>query len=445
MNLASTTTNQVPGTATTTGWTSPGNGKVIDGSSATLGTGSVNTTQTDGTAASTQTGGVNDFGTTTNATGAPNSTLSSTTVSNTSAPTPTVATSSTVSGASDFTNTANTTGAIDTTLATSTYTDAGPGSVTLQPTSGNEGSPTSGYNDFTNPLNANLISGGVMSSANSATFAAGTFGPSQGELRLIGYPSLAAGTIPTSVTLTVRHFESTTSVSQVRVLVENSANTVLCTVNVTPQTNSNPATPFTANIGPAAGGGNNCLTTLANINGVKLDYQVGANTFTSPTFTLDGMSLTVTSAGDTANRTLALSSYTPQLAHPASTTVDAATISIAHEETANANPQLLLSGVNIAAGNAACNTITLTPSTVGATDTFNLLTQLTTNCGISAANVPATINGLTATYVTHLSAVGRTTVNLDAITIALTATDTATPPRSPSRTSHRRCPSLRQM
>ena len=99
-------------------------------------------------------------------------------------------------------------------------------------------------------------------------------------------------------------------------------------------------------------------------------------------------------------------------------------MSIAHKETANANPQLVLSGVNISAGNPACNTINLTASVAGATDNFNLLTQLATNCGIAAANIAATINGLTATYVTHLSATGTATVNLDGINLALTATDT---------------------
>ena len=123
LNLAGTTTNQTPGTATAPGWTNPNNAKVIDNSSATLGVGSVNTTQTPGTAATTQTAGVNDFGTTANATGAPNSTLSSTTLANTSATAPGTATSSTVSGASDFATTTNATGHDQRHLSTSTYTE----------------------------------------------------------------------------------------------------------------------------------------------------------------------------------------------------------------------------------------------------------------------------------------------------------------------------------
>ncbi len=425
LNLSGTTTTQVPGTATGAAFTNPNNAKTIDGSSATLATGSVNTTQTAGTAATTQTAGVNDFGTTGNATGAPNSTLSSATLANTYATTPGTATSSTVSGASDFTTATNATGTINGTYATSTYTNGGGGTVTLAPATGFDNSPTNGFNDFTAGANAEVISGGTMTTSNSANYSAGLFNTTGAEVRLTGFPATVTG-VPTNVVLTVRHQESSTSSVGVSVLVQDSSNNTLCTIPVPAQTSTNPGAPFTSvNLGPTASGGNNCVTTAAQLNGIKLDYQITkTNTFATVSFLLDGMSLAVTSSGDTTNRTLALSNFAPQLPNAANTTVDAATISIAHKETVNSNPQLVLSGVNIAAGNAACNTVTLTPSTTGATDTFNLLTQLTTNCGIAAANVAATINGLTATYVTHLSVTGTATVNLDGINLALTATDT---------------------
>jgi hypothetical protein len=421
------TTSQTPATATGPAWTNANSGRAIDGSSATLGAGSTNTPQTTGAAATTQTAGVNDFGTTTNATGAPNSTLSSATLGNVYATTPGTAASSTVSGSSDFATTANATGTINGTQSTAAYTNSGTSNTTLAPASNFENSPSSGYSDFSNALNAQVISGGVMNTGNSANYSASLF-TNPGEIRMIGYPDIAAGTALSTVTLTVRHQESSTgSGASVQVLVQDGSNNnnTLCTITVPAQTSTNPATPFVSvNLGPTASGGNNCLTTVNQINNVKFDYRVDASGFSAVNFLLDGMSLTVASTGDTNNRTLALSNFAPQLPNAASTTVDAATLSIAHKETANANPQLLLSGVNIAAGNPACNTINLTPSTAGATDAVNLLTQLATNCGIAAANIAATINGLTATYVTHLSTTGTATVNLDGINLALTATDT---------------------
>ncbi len=429
LNLAGTTTTQTPGTATAPGWTNPNNAKVIDTATATLTAGSVNTTQTAGTAATTQTAGVNDFGTTGNATGAPNSTLSSTTLSNTSSVAPGSATSSTVSGAADFTTTANATGTINGTYSTSTYANGGSGSVTLAGAAGFDNAPTAGFNSFTGPANAEAITGGTMTGSNSASYTSNAGSTTPGELRMTGYPDVPAGVVPTNVTLTVRHQESSTSPNVgVSVIVQDVSNNTLCTVTVPTQTSTNPASPFVSvNLGPTASGGTNCLSTATQINGVKLDYQVtksSGSRNTTVSYLLDGMSLAVTYTGDTANRTLALSAFAPQLANPANTTVDAATLSVSHKETVNSNPQLVLSGVNIPAANTACTTIALTPSTVGATDSVNLLSRLTTTCGIAAANIPATINGLTATYVTHLSAAGTATVNLDGVNLALTATDT---------------------
>ena len=370
LGINGSTTSQTPGTATGPTWTNANSGHAIDGSSATLGVASTSTLQTAGAAATTQTAGVNDFGTTGNATGAPNSTLSSTTLGNVYTTTPGTATSSTVSGSSDFATTANATGTINGTQSTATYTNSGSGSATLAPATGSENSPTSGFNDFTNPNNALSIGtagSNMTTGGNSATYTSGCFfSCPSGEMRLAYTGSLPAAAVLSSATLQVRHYQTGSTAGTLQVLVQNAAGTTTyCTKTVPANTASNAQGAPYSQVDLTG-----CLTTGAQANSVKIDYRVqSSGTFGSTTFYLDGMQLLLTYPGDTSNRTLAVSNFAPQLPNAANTTVDAATLSIAHQETANANPQLVLSGVNIAAGNPACNTINLTASTGGARPT----------------------------------------------------------------------------
>ncbi len=430
LSLSSSTATQTPGTATSADFANPNGGRTIgDASTASLTIGSASQSLNANSASASNTTGAADFTNTSNALGAPNGTLSTSTFSNSATAGPTAAASSqAVAGTDDFTNKNNALTYNDGTLATANW--SGSTTVTLAPATTVENSPSSGFDDFNGPNNALSINGGNMTTGNvSASYGSSCFFGSCGsaELRLSGYPDIPATATPSAVTLSIRHYESNSSIDSINVLVQNSSNQTLCTLPLSRQSNNNQASPYTqVNIGPSASGGNNCVTTAAQVNGLKLDYQVEGSGFigSAATFYLDGMQLSVT-YNDTANRTLALSSIAPQFPNPAATTIDAATLNVRHQETGTAaNQRLVLSGPNIS-GSAACNTIPLPTRASLTIDSIDLRDQLANaaKCNIAANQLAATINGLTITYTANLSAGGVTTVSVDGMNLVMTATD----------------------
>ena len=176
-----------------------------------------------------------------------------------------------------------------------------------------------------------------------------------------------------------------------------------------------------------------CLSTPTKLNGATYAYQLHlndtGNVSQSVTASVDGLSAAVIST-DTANQTFALSSPAPAV--PAGATIDSSVLSFAHQETGGTVTHAWCSRAPTSGAAPSCTTINLTPRPSLTTDTFDLNAQLRTNCGIAAANIAATINGMTVTYVTNLTAVAgdgtsqAVNVAVDGLKVVTVSTDAST-------------------
>ena len=147
---------------------------------------------------------------------------------------PSTATSSQANGSiDDFANKNNATGATgtgDNSAATATW-NVSPTSTTIAWRTGGTRATRMPGTSRSRTGRAAYVIEGTSSDANAANYT----GNGHAQLVLNGYPDIPANVVPTSVTLNVRHKESTSTTSNVALLEVNvldSSNNQLCTADI---------------------------------------------------------------------------------------------------------------------------------------------------------------------------------------------------------------------
>ena len=163
-------------------------------------------------------------------------------------------------------------------------------------------------------------------------------------------PTVPAGNVPDTLTLTFAHQETGAGSSPTLVITPGSA--AACT----PIALTSHAALTTDTITIPAG----CLNTVAKINGATYQYQVhvtDTGVSQSATVNVDGLKLVVVSTDETARR-LTLSNMTPAVSVLGTNTLDGVTLTFAHQETGSAlSPTFVITP----GGAGACAPIALTP------------------------------------------------------------------------------------
>ncbi|MFN8035064.1 MAG: hypothetical protein U0V73_03955 [Acidimicrobiia bacterium] len=404
--LTSTVPSITPGQAVSTqvgaagidDFNNPGNGRLIDGTATSSALAGMSQVQTATAAVSSTVTGPSDFAYLNNTIGIDGASATHTLASGSASMVPATADSSqTVTGTDDFANKANGK-VID--GATTSATISATGSATLKP-AGNAASGSS----FSPSGNALAIDGSFASYTSTCSF----FLCQSGQITLQGYPDIPASVAPTGATITVKHYEnSTSSIGTLKVDVLDGSGTTLCTVS--PPASTSSANSYSVTL-PAA-----CLNTAAKVNGVQLRFTGAMSTSFSGsrTFNLDGIELAITYAG-AAPRTLTLGSLSPQIPDAANATLDTAVLTIKHAESAAANQQIVITP---GGGGAACAAVALPQQAAPANDTINVKAS---GCLDSAVK----LNGATIVYQAS-TASGTVTSTVDGVKIDATYTNTAT-------------------
>ena len=139
---------------------------------------------------------------------------------------------------------------------------------------------------FTDPERVYVTEGG-----NNDNDAAHYSGNQYAQLIAGGMPTIPGGAVPTSVQLSVRHKESSSSTSNIGTLKVNvlpaTGTTPLCTADL--RSPNNLSTSYTTDTFTLT----SCLNTAAKVNGARLSYEAKSSNSTPRDFYLDGLSLTV--------------------------------------------------------------------------------------------------------------------------------------------------------